>query len=181
VRATIELGERIFPRAATVQSMKSINSFKRPWYETAGLHQTNKMLRGGQQVEYEVFLPGPTCETGCTENYPEDWKRPMHWAGFLVVGASTQLHDHTIVETAGGFNSGGGRDVSVTTANPSTSSTPPPSSSGGVMGWTSKDVAKYVSGLTEDFGQKASVYGAAMVREDIDGQALLDLKSDSES
>lgn len=49
------------------------------------------------------------------------------------------------------------------------------------MGWTSKDVAKYVSGLTEDFGQKASVYGAAMVREDIDGQALLDLKSDSES
>jgi hypothetical protein len=21
----------------------------------------------------------------------EDWKRPMHWAGFLVVGAATRL------------------------------------------------------------------------------------------
>lgn len=55
VRATIEIGERIFPRAATVESMQGFNSFYRPWNETTGLHQTNKMLRGGQEVEYEVL------------------------------------------------------------------------------------------------------------------------------
>ena len=25
----------------------------------------------------------------------EEWKRPMHWAGFLVVGAATRLPRHT--------------------------------------------------------------------------------------
>lgn len=53
-----------------------------------------------------------------------------------------------------------------------------PPSPEGVIEWTSEDVAKYVSGLTEHFGQKACLYGAAMFKEDIDGKALLDLKSE---
>jgi len=105
VRATIELGEQMFPRAATVQSMKSINSFMRPWYETAGFRQTNKILRGGQEVEYEVFLPCPTGETGCTEKYPEDLKRPMHWRDFkssvpargFLITRLWRLHEDSIV------------------------------------------------------------------------------------
>jgi hypothetical protein len=46
------------------------------------------MLRdgNGSEVEYEAFLAEDVAE-----GLEEEWKRPMHWAGFLVVGASTRL------------------------------------------------------------------------------------------
>ena len=85
VRAAIALGERMFPRgaAATDQSMHSYHS---GWKETYGLFQTNKALRDGHQTEYEAFF-GPDVADGLQEA----WRRPMHWAGFLVMGASTRL------------------------------------------------------------------------------------------
>ncbi len=50
--------------------------------------QTNKMLRDGNdnEVEYEAFLAEDVAD-----GLKEEWKRPMHWAGFLVVGAATRL------------------------------------------------------------------------------------------
>jgi hypothetical protein len=50
--------------------------------------QTNKMLRNGNgsEVEYEAFLA-----EDLADGLEEEWKRPMHWAGFLVVGAATRL------------------------------------------------------------------------------------------
>ena len=50
--------------------------------------QTNKMLRdgNGSEVEYEAFLA-----EDFADGLEEEWKRPMHWAGFLVVGAATRL------------------------------------------------------------------------------------------
>jgi len=33
----------------------------------------------------------PSAESGPRPDLPEAWKRPMHWAGFLAVGASTRL------------------------------------------------------------------------------------------
>ena len=45
--------------------------------------QTNKKLRDGNdsKVEYEAFLADDL-----TDGLKEEWKRPMHWPGFLVVG-----------------------------------------------------------------------------------------------
>ena len=50
--------------------------------------QTNKMLRDGHgsEVDYEAFL-----SEDAADGLKEEWKRPMHWAGFLVVGAATRL------------------------------------------------------------------------------------------
>jgi hypothetical protein len=48
--------------------------------------QTNSMLRDGSQVEYDAFLAEDEAD-----GLKEEWKRPMHWAGFLVVGAATRL------------------------------------------------------------------------------------------
>jgi hypothetical protein len=50
--------------------------------------QTNTMLRDGNdsEVEYEAFLAEDVAD-----GLEEEWKRPMHWAGFLVVGAATRL------------------------------------------------------------------------------------------
>ncbi len=62
--------------------------------ENTNLHtyhvQTNKMLRDGREVEYEAFLAEDVAD-----GLEEEWKRPMHWAGFLVVGAATRLPRHT--------------------------------------------------------------------------------------
>jgi hypothetical protein len=46
------------------------------------------MLREGNdiEVEYEAFL-----SEDVADGLEEEWKRPMHWAGFLVVGAATRL------------------------------------------------------------------------------------------
>ena len=52
--------------------------------------QTNKMLRDGSEVEYEAFLAEDVAD-----GLEEEWKRPMHWAGFLVVGAATRLPGRT--------------------------------------------------------------------------------------
>jgi len=38
--------------------------------------------------------------------------------------------------------------------------------------WTIEDVCTFVQGLREEFGDKASVYAAAMRQEAIDGEAL---------
>ena len=43
------------------------------------------MLRDGREVEYDSFC----ADLGA--GLPKEWRRPMHWAGFLVVGASTKL------------------------------------------------------------------------------------------
>ena len=43
--------------------------------------------------------------------------------------------------------------------------------------WTIEDVCTFVQGLREEFGDKASVYAAAMREEAIDGEALLDLSA----
>ena len=42
-------------------------------------------------------------------------------------------------------------------------------------GWTVEDVCRFVQGLSQEFGDQASVYAAAMKEQAIDGEALLDL------
>ena len=99
VRAAIKLGERVFYRP------------RRPlWAEVNGPLETSAMLRDGSEVEYEVgydtgTLNGSEVEyeyeafLGKEAFLAEDvagglqqaWKRPMHWAGFLVMGANTCL------------------------------------------------------------------------------------------
>ena len=44
-------------------------------------------------------------------------------------------------------------------------------------GWTIEDVCTFVQGLSQEFGDQASVYAAAMKEQAIDGEALLDLGS----
>ena len=44
-------------------------------------------------------------------------------------------------------------------------------------GWTIEDVCTFVQGLSQEFGNQASVYTAAMREEAIDGEALLDLRA----
>ena len=56
------------------------------WNETAGVFQTNKMLRDGRKVECKVIL-----SKDVAAGLKPAWKRPMHWTGFLVVGATTRL------------------------------------------------------------------------------------------
>ena len=53
------------------------------------------MLRDGSEVEYEAFLAEDVAD-----GLEEEWKRPMHWAGFLVVGAATRLPRHTPSKSA---------------------------------------------------------------------------------
>ena len=44
-------------------------------------------------------------------------------------------------------------------------------------GWTVEDVCRFVQGLSQEFGDQASVYAAAMKEQAIDGKTLLDLSS----
>ena len=44
-------------------------------------------------------------------------------------------------------------------------------------GWTIEDVCTFVQGLSQEFGDQASVYAAAMKEKAIDGEALLDLSA----
>ena len=44
-------------------------------------------------------------------------------------------------------------------------------------GWTIEDVRTFVQGLSQTFGDQASVYAAAMKEEEIDGKALLHLSA----
>jgi hypothetical protein len=85
VRETIKLGERMFPQGAksTDQAMRRHQS---GWKETYGLYQTSKALRNGHQVEFEAFFGQDVAD-----GLQQAWKRPMHWAGFLVMGANTCL------------------------------------------------------------------------------------------
>ena len=46
-----------------------------------------------------------------------------------------------------------------------------------MQGWTVGDVCTFVQGLSQEFGDQASVYAAAMKEQAIDGEALLDLGS----
>ena len=46
-----------------------------------------------------------------------------------------------------------------------------------MQGWTVEDVCTFVQGLSQTFGDQASVYVAAMKEQEIDGKALLDLSS----
>ena len=47
----------------------------------------------------------------------------------------------------------------------------------GVQQWTSSAVARFVRGLTEDFGEKTQVYAEIMIREDISGNVLSGLNA----
>ena len=85
VRAAIALGERMFPYGAAATD-NSMHSYHSGWKETHGVYQTNKALRSGQETEYEAFLGQDVAD-----GLQEAWRRPMHWAGFLVMGASTRL------------------------------------------------------------------------------------------
>ncbi len=85
VRAAIALGERMFPRGAA-STDKSMQSYHSGWKETHGVYQTNKALRSGQETEYEAFFGRDVAD-----GLQEAWRRPMHWAGFLAMGASTCL------------------------------------------------------------------------------------------
>ena len=85
VRAAIKLGETLFPRGAT-STDKAMHSYHSGWKETYGVYQTNKALRSGQETEYEAFW-----SQDVADGLQEAWRRPMHWAGFLVMGASTRL------------------------------------------------------------------------------------------
>ena len=46
-----------------------------------------------------------------------------------------------------------------------------------MQGWTVEDVCTFVQGLSQTFGDQASVYVAAMKEQEIDGKALLDLSA----
>ena len=46
-----------------------------------------------------------------------------------------------------------------------------------MQGWTVGDVCTFVQGLSQEFGDQASVYAAAMKEQAIDGEALLDLSA----
>ena len=85
VRAAIKMGEELFPKGATA-GYKAMQGYHSAWKETHGVYQTNKMLRDAEEVEYEVFVGADAAD-----GLKEEWKRPMHWAGFLVVGARTRL------------------------------------------------------------------------------------------
>ena len=85
VRAAIALGERMFSHGAATTD-NSMHSYHSGWKETHGVYQTNKALRSGQETEYEAFLGQDVAD-----GLQEAWRRPMHWAGFLVMGASTRL------------------------------------------------------------------------------------------
>ena len=85
VGEAIKMGEELFPRGAT-SGDKSMKGYHSVWKETHGVCQTNTMLRGSEEVEYEVFVGADAAD-----GLREAWKRPMHWAGFLAMGASTRL------------------------------------------------------------------------------------------
>jgi len=46
-----------------------------------------------------------------------------------------------------------------------------------VQGWTVENVCTFVQGMSQAFGDQASVYTAAMTEQEIDGEALLDLSA----
>ena len=48
-------------------------------------------------------------------------------------------------------------------------------------GWTIEDVRTFVQGLSQTFGDQASVYAAAMKKQAIDGKALLHLSAENPS
>ena len=47
--------------------------------------------------------------------------------------------------------------------------------------WTVEDVCRFVQGLSQEFGDQASVYAAAMKKQAIDGKALLHLSAENPS
>ena len=143
VRAAIALGERMFPHGAAATD-NSMHSYHSGWKETHGVYQTNKALRSGQETEYEAFLGQDVAD-----GLQEAWRRPMHWAGFLVMGASTRL-------PRGDAKEGGA----------------------GMKGWTVEQVETFVQGLAHEFGEKVNVYAETLKREDVNGETLLGLSED---
>ena len=92
VRKKIELAEDIFRPSSLKAYNKSFNCTDGPHADCPkGTWQSNSMLRGGHKVEYEVFVPPSRRSFHEHENMFAMWKRPMYWASFLVVGASTRL------------------------------------------------------------------------------------------
>ena len=143
VRAAIALGERMFPYGAAATD-NSMHSYHSGWKETHGVYQTNKALRSGQVTEYEAFW-----SQDVADGLQEAWRRPMHWAGFLVMGASTRL-------PRGDAKEGGA----------------------GMKGWTVEQVETFVQGLAHEFGEKVNVYAETLKREDVNGETLLGLSED---
>jgi len=91
VRKMIRMGEdSVFPRGATAESMteKDRSPWYRQWIECENMSSTNSMLRNNptgsneSTIENRVYL---------RKTLSEAWKRPVHWAAFLVFGANTCL------------------------------------------------------------------------------------------
>lgn len=106
--------------------------------------QVNAALRSDEETEYEAFL-----DQDVIDGLQVDWRRPMHWAGFLVMGASTRL-------PRGDAKEGGA----------------------GMKGWTVEQVETFVQGLAHEFGEKVNVYAETLKREDVNGETLLGLSED---
>jgi CHAT domain-containing protein len=56
-----------------------------------GIWQTNSVIRGDNDAKFEFFLPSVSVESLDDTDMPDLWRRPLYWASFLVVGASTHL------------------------------------------------------------------------------------------
>jgi hypothetical protein len=102
------------------------------------------MLRDGNdiEVEYEAFLAEDVAD-----GLEEEWKRPMHWAGFLVVGAATRLPSPVGVLGGGGVNGVAAEAESVVTTGEEKTK-----GSGGKIGGllemlTKLDLARYLQKL----------------------------------
>ena len=113
------------------------------------------MLRLARRPALHQPAPGNQ-ETGTStdtvdvaDGLQEAWRRPMHWAGFLVMGASTCL-------PRGNAKEGGS----------------------GMKGWTIEQVETFVQGLAHEFGEKANVYAETLKREGVNGETLLGLSED---
>jgi len=92
VRKKIQQAEEIFQPSPLKAYKKSFNRTDgQQVHYQKGIWQSNSMIRGAHEVEYEVFVPPSTSSFHEREDVFAMWKRPMYWASFLVVGASTRL------------------------------------------------------------------------------------------
>jgi len=164
VRAAIALGERMFPRGATSID-KSMQRYQSGWKETHGLYQTNKALRGGHEVEYEAFFGQDVAE-----GLQEAWKRPMHWAGFLIMGASTRL-------PRGGMQERKTEALSFAELKNKAAGMESADSVKPFKSWCASEVAELVRSIGSAFADKANQIDA----NGIDGKYFLDMLTNNDA
>jgi len=158
------LGERMFPRGATSID-KSMQRYQSGWKETHGLYQTNKALRGGHEVEYEAFFGQDVAE-----GLQEAWKRPMHWAGFLIMGASTRL-------PRGGMQERKTEALSFAELKNKAAGMESADSVKPFKSWCASEVAELVRSIGSAFADKANQIDA----NGIDGKYFLDMLTNNDA